>query len=106
MIVKKGGKKLAFGISRKDLMQWKSKIDEGEIAFLTHYWIDERFPDCKTVTKVGCRDLNKLIIWGKQYGLKPEWIDYRQQGYSHFDLLGQKQKDILMKEGLTDHIWT
>jgi hypothetical protein len=106
MILKKGGKKLAFGISRKDLMQWKSKIDEGEIAFLTHYWIDERFPDCKTVTKVGCRDLNKLITWGKQYGLKPEWIDYRQQGYSHFDLLGQKQKDILMKEGLTDHIWT
>ena len=95
MILKKGGKKLAFGISRKDLMQWKSKIDEGQIAFLTHYWID-----------VGCRDLNKLITWGKQYGLKPEWIDYRQQGYSHFDLLGQKQKEILMKEGLTDHIWT
>ena len=96
---------LAFGISRKELLEWKSKIDQGEIAFLTHYWIDDRFPGCKTVTKVGCNDLQKLTHWGKQYGLKPEWIDQRKNGYSHYDLLGQKQIDILVKEGLTDHIW-
>jgi len=97
---------LAFGISKKDLMEWKSKIDQGEIAFLTHYWLDDRFPNCKTVTKVGCNDLNKLTNWGKQYGLKPEWIDRRQHGYSHFDLLGQKQTEILIKEGLTSHLWS
>ncbi|WP_428908458.1 hypothetical protein [Niallia sp. Krafla_26] len=96
---------MAFGITRKELLEWKAKIDQGEIAFLTHYWIDERFPNCKTVTKVGCNDITKLINWGKQYDLKPEWIDQRQNGYSHFDLLGQKQIDILKKEGLTSHIW-
>jgi hypothetical protein len=26
-------------------------------------------------------------------------------GYSHFDLIGERQKDILQKEGLTAHIW-
>lgn len=96
---------MAFGISREDLRKWKAKIDQGEIAFLTHYWIDDRFPDCKTVTKVGCNDLQKLSNWGKQYGLKPEWIDQRKNGYSHYDLLGQKQVEILVKEGLIDHIW-
>ncbi len=81
------------------------KIDQGEIAFLTHFWLDDRFPDSKTVTKVGCSDLEKLIQWGRQYGLKPEWLDIRQDGYSHFDLLGQKQREILTNEGLIDHIW-
>lgn len=97
---------MAFGIKRKDLEKWKAKIDQGEIAFLTHYWLDDRFPNSKTVTKVGCNDINKLINWGKKYGLKPEWIDIRQNGYSHFDLLGLKQKEILEREGLIDHIWT
>jgi hypothetical protein len=97
---------LAFGIKRTELIEWKSKIDRGEIAFLTHYWLDDRFPDSKTVTKVGCKDLNQLIQWGKQYGLKPEWIDRRQDGYSHFDLLGQKQKEILFKEGITNQLCT
>lgn len=96
---------MAFGITRKELLEWKAKIDQGEIAFLTHYWIDDRFPNCKTVTKVGCNDLDKLTNWGKRYNLKPEWIDKRKNGYSHFDLLGQKQIDILIKEGLTNHIW-
>ena len=96
---------MAFGITRKELLEWKAKIDRGEIAFLTHYWIDDRFPNCKTVTKVGCNDLDKLTNWGKRYNLKPEWIDKRKNGYSHFDLLGQKQIDILIKEGLTNHIW-
>lgn len=96
---------MAFGISRKDLLEWKEKVDNGEIAFLTHYWVDDRFPESKTVTKVGCNDLQKLMEWGRQYGLKPEWIDQRKDGYSHFDLLGAKQKEILKKEGLLQHLW-
>jgi hypothetical protein len=96
---------MAFGISRSELNEWKRKVADGEIAFITHYWIDERFPDCKTVTKVGCSDVEKLIAWGKQYGLKPEWIDRRKKSYPHFDLLGDKQKEILTKEGLTHLLW-
>lgn len=91
---------LAFGIKRKELQLWKKEIDEGKIAFLTHYWIDDRFPGCNTVTKVGCHDLNKLAAWGEQYGLKREWIHNRKDGYSHFDLIGEREKDILMKEGI------
>lgn len=92
---------MAFGIKRADVEKWKQKIDDGQIAFLTHYWLDDRFPGCKTVTKVGCSDLTKLIEWGKQYGLKEEWIHHRKDGYSHFDLLGDTQKRILQKEGIT-----
>ena len=101
----KGGKKLAFGITRKELLDWKKKINQGEIAFLTHFWVDDRFPDSKTVTKVGCIDVDRLIHWGKQYGLKPEWLDIRKDGYTHFDLIGHKQKEILTNEGLLHHIW-
>lgn len=97
---------LAFGITRKELQEWKEKIDKGEIAFLTHYWIDDRFPDSKTVTKVGCNDLQKLTEWGSKYGLKPEWIDKRKDGYPHFDLIGAKQEEILKKEGLPHYLWT
>ena len=61
---------MAFGIKRKDVEEWKRKIDSGEIAFLTHYWLDDRFPDCNTVTKVGCNDLVRLAQWGSQYDLK------------------------------------
>ncbi|MEW9110556.1 hypothetical protein ACQCT6_20605 [Cytobacillus gottheilii] len=96
---------MAFGIKRSDLQQWKEKINQGEIAFLTHYWIDDRFPGCTTVTKVGCGDLDKLIAWGKEHGLQAEWIHNRKDGYPHFDLLGNKQKEILEKEGLFEHIW-
>ncbi|OCA91978.1 hypothetical protein [Pseudobacillus wudalianchiensis] len=95
---------MAFGIDRRELAEWKQQIDKGNIAFLTHYWLDERFPDCYTVTKVGCRDLEKLARWGEKYGLKEEWIDRRKGGYSHFDLLGRRQKEILEKEGLQSHI--
>jgi hypothetical protein len=95
---------MAFGINRKQLTEWKQKIDNGEIAFLTHYWLDDRFPGCKTVTKVGCRDLEKLAAWGEKYGLKKEWIDQREDGYSHFDLLGEKQKEILEKEGIVEKL--
>ncbi|MCM3567726.1 hypothetical protein [Neobacillus mesonae] len=96
---------MAFGIKRRDVEEWKRKIDHGEIAFLTHYWLDDRFPGCKTVTKVGCKDLKKLAAWGSKYGLKEEWIDHRKDGYSHFDLLGTRQKEILEQEGLFEHIW-
>jgi hypothetical protein len=91
---------VAFGIGKKELREWKDKIDSGEIAFLTHYWLDDRFPGCKTVTKVGCSDLEKLKKWGTSHGLLPEWIDIRKDGYSHFDLLGDRQKEILAREGI------
>jgi hypothetical protein len=96
---------MAFGLRREELNAWKKRIDAGEIAFLTHYWIDKRFPQANTVTKVGCSDINKLKKWGTQYGLRPEWIHYRKDGYSHFDLIGEIQKSILQKEGLLEHIW-
>ena len=96
---------MAFGIKRREIIEWKRKIDSGEIAFLTHYWLDERFPGCKTVTKVGCHDLEKLAVWGNKHGLKKEWIHHRLDGYSHFDLLGERQKEILQKEDLIEHIW-
>jgi hypothetical protein len=95
---------LAFGISKQILQSWKKAIDRGEIAFLTHYWLDSRFPNARSVTKVGCHDLFKLQAWGAQYGLKKEWIHHRRDGYSHFDLLGSKQREILEEEGiLHDH---
>lgn len=93
---------MAFGIKRNELKEWKKRVNNGEIAFLTHYWLDERFPDCYTLTKVGCSDVNKLIAWGKQYGLKQEWI--HEHTYPHFDLFSLRQKKILLKEGLFDHI--
>lgn len=90
---------MAFGLKRGEILDWKKKIDKGEIAFLTHFWLDDRFPQCNTVTKVGCKDLKKLAEWGRQYGLKKEWIHHRTDGYSHFDLLGEKEAYILEKEG-------
>ncbi|NBJ69911.1 MULTISPECIES: hypothetical protein [Clostridia] len=89
---------MAFGISRKELTTWKQKVKAGEVAFLTHFWLDERFPDCNTVTKVGCIDIQKLALWGKSYDLPPEWID-QKDGFPHFDLFGEKQKYILEQEG-------
>lgn len=91
---------MAFGITRDDLREWKTSIDKGRIAFLTHFWFDDRFPEIKTVTKVGCGDLDRLAAWGAAYGLRKEWIHIRQDGYSHFDLLGEKQIYILEKEGM------
>lgn len=96
---------MAFGIKRSEVLVWKHKIDNGEIAFLTHYWLDDRFPGYNTVTKVGCQDLEKLADWGKKYGLRKEWIHHREDGYSHFDLIGVRHEEILRSEGLTEHIW-
>ncbi|WP_327290621.1 hypothetical protein [Salimicrobium flavidum] len=70
---------------------------------MTHYWIDDRFPGCDTVTKVGCSDVEKLKRWGRKYGLKPEWIDFRE-AFPHYDLFGKHQFDILQAEGKEDHI--
>ncbi|RFU70412.1 hypothetical protein D0469_07435 [Peribacillus saganii] len=95
---------MAFGIKREDIENWKKKIDQGEIAFLTHYWLDPRFPGCKTITKAGCKDLARLAEWGRQYGLKKEWIHIRKEGYSHFDLLGEKQREILKLEGINERL--
>ncbi|WP_404351734.1 hypothetical protein LG311_10510 [Sutcliffiella horikoshii] len=89
---------MAFGINRGELQQWKEKVKCGEIAFLTHYWIHPRFDGITTVTKAGCCDVEKLIEWGRQYGLKEEWIHKREQ-YPHFDLIGDTQLEILKKEG-------
>lgn len=88
---------MAFGIQREELSRWKSDVANGKIAFLTHYWLDERFPDCYTVTKVGCSNISKLIAWGSRYNLKEEWIDQKKQ-YPHFDLFGVQQKWILTEE--------
>ncbi|WP_100404215.1 hypothetical protein [Bacillus solitudinis] len=89
---------MAFGIKKQELQDWKMKATKGDIAFLTHYWMDERFPQCNTVTKVACSDINKLLIWGRRYGLKREWLHNRHP-FPHFDLLGEKQEFILKNEG-------
>ncbi|WP_342543698.1 hypothetical protein MHH33_09450 [Paenisporosarcina sp. FSL H8-0542] len=94
---------MAFGLKRHELTAWKEAVSRGEIAFLTHYWLDDRFPGCKTVTKVGCADVERLITWGKQYGLKAEWIDYKE-AYPHFDLFGQHQVTILRKENMLNQL--
>ncbi|MCP8616406.1 hypothetical protein [Salirhabdus salicampi] len=94
---------MAFGIKREELKRWKQKVKKGEIAFLTHYWLDDRFPNSNSVTKVGCSDIAKLERWGRKYGLKREWI-HRDDQYPHFDLFGEFQKDILEQEKITDQI--
>lgn len=94
---------MAFGINRGELKSWKLEVEKGHIAFLTHYWVDDRFPGCYTVTKVGCNNLEKLIQWGKGYGLQPNWID-RNESYPHYDLFGEKQKEILTCEQKWDQI--
>lgn len=88
---------MAFGINRTELKEWKNQVQQNKIAFLTHFWYDPRFPECNTVTKVGCTDLERLSAWGRKYGLKREWIDQRSH-FPHFDLLGERQLMILKAE--------
>lgn len=88
---------MAFGIKREELLQWKKAVSKGEIAFLTHYWTDPRFPRFNTVTKVGCCDMERLTEWCRSNGLNPSYIHNRPP-YPHFDLLGPKQREILRKE--------
>lgn len=94
---------MAFGINRRELSEWKKSVSRGEISFITHYWIDDRFPNSNTVTKVGCINVEKLIQWGNKYGLKKEWI-HNRKNYPHFDLLGDRQQEILQREGLTEQL--
>lgn len=94
---------MAFGLKREELQLWKEQVKGGNISFLTHYWEDERFPGCYTVTKVGCSDLDKLVEWGKTYSLHSNWI-HLDQNYPHFDLFGDKQKEILIKENQIEQL--
>lgn len=94
---------MAFGIKRDELNEWKLRVKNEQIAFLTHYWIDKRFPGCKTVTKVGCGNISTLIEWGKKHGLKEEWIDFKEE-YPHFDLFGHYEYDIMEKEGYLEQL--
>lgn len=91
---------MAFGVNRAELTTWKKQVQDGQVAFLTHYWYDPRFPDSKAVTKVGCQDLKKLIEWGQPYGLKAEWIDQKHRAFPHFDLMGERQVQVLRAEGM------
>jgi hypothetical protein len=102
-IMRERGENMAFGIKREELQLWKEKVKRGEIAFITHYWLDDRFPGMKTVTKVGCADIERLIQWGEKYGIPSRFIDKRSD-YPHFDLLGDRQVEILKKENLLDQL--
>lgn len=94
---------MAFGIKREELMRWKERVEQGEIAYLTHYWFEPRFPQYRTVTKVGCSDVGKLTEWCLANGLNPKYIHHRQP-FPHFDLIGPKQKEILQREQLWEHV--
>lgn len=94
---------MAFGITRSELTQWKKAVNNGEVAFLTHFWIDPRFPGTTTVTKVGCSDLQRLTQWCVENGLSPKYIHNRSP-FPHFDLIGPKQVEILKKEDLWGHL--
>ncbi|MFZ3587789.1 hypothetical protein ACOI1C_00655 [Bacillus sp. DJP31] len=95
---------MAFGIKREELVAWKNNVEKGDsVVFLTHYWLHPRFPTIKTITKAGCSNLDLLQEWGKKYDLKPEWIHKREQ-YPHFDLIGDKQVQILNEEGVLEQV--
>ncbi|WP_419873913.1 hypothetical protein [Candidatus Pristimantibacillus sp. PTI5] len=94
---------MAFGIKRKEMDDWKAAVARGEIAFLTHYWLDPRFPNMRTVTKVGCSDLEKLSRWCLDNGLNPRYIHARSE-YPHFDLHGPKQGEILRRSSQLEQL--
>ncbi len=94
---------MAFGLKREELIEWKKQVIASEIAIITHYWQDDRFPHITTVTKIGCADLNKLVEWGSKYNLKPEWVDLRVD-YPHYDVFGSKQIEILLSENQINQI--
>lgn len=94
---------MAFGINRVELQRWKDQVIRGEIAIITHYWYDKRFPQYSTVTKIGCNNLEKLKQWGKKYALNPKWIDQHKK-YPHYDLFGSLQLKVLMAEKQFDQI--
>ncbi|MDQ0299248.1 hypothetical protein J2S78_001668 [Salibacterium salarium] len=89
---------MAFGINKRELENWKQQAQKEEIALITHFWYDPKFPHYHSVTKAANSNVNKLAEWGLQYGLKPEWIHHRDP-FPHFDLLGEKQVQVLKEEG-------
>ena len=54
----------------------------------------------KPLRKPGALTLKNWVRWGERYGLKREWIDMRDD-YPHFDLFGEHEREILVKEGLS-----
>ncbi|MGF9713181.1 hypothetical protein [Paenibacillus naphthalenovorans] len=94
---------MAFGITREELTQWKEAVSRGEIAFITHFWLEPRFLGIHTVTKVGCSNLERLSEWCAANGLDPRYIHNRDP-FPHFDLIGAKQIEILRKERLWDQL--
>lgn len=94
---------MAFGIKREELKAWKKTVSSGNIGILTHFWMDDRFPDSYSVTKVGCTNIEKLTKWGERYGLDPRWI-HRDERFPHFDLFGEYQKQVLMNEKQWDQL--
>ncbi|MTH51848.1 hypothetical protein GKZ89_00405 [Bacillus mangrovi] len=94
---------MAFGITKAEIEEWKKKVADGEVALLTHFWKDERFPHSHAVTKAGCRDLGKLAEWGNRFGLDEKWID-RRSSYPHYDLMGAIQIKVLEHYGRNDII--
>ncbi|MBP1999064.1 hypothetical protein J2Z69_000083 [Paenibacillus shirakamiensis] len=94
---------MAFGIQRSELKAWKASVADGEIAYLTHFWYDSRFPDITTVTKVGCSDLTKLTQWCQKHQLNPKYIHLRPP-FPHFDLMGRRQREILRQEEVWEQI--
>lgn len=94
---------MAFGIKRDEMERWKAAVARGEIAYLTHFWVDRRFPGIRTVTKVGCSDLAKLSRWCKVHGLNPRHIHARTE-FPHYDLMGAKQREVLLKENQLEQL--
>ncbi|MBC8079153.1 MAG: hypothetical protein H7X86_02325 [Gorillibacterium sp.] len=94
---------MAFGITRGELEGWKAAVMRGEVAFLTHYWLDPRYPSIKTVTKVGCMNVERLSAWCEESGLPARYIHQRAV-FPHFDLIGPKQLEILEREGLWEQV--
>ncbi|GFN30261.1 hypothetical protein [Paenibacillus xylaniclasticus] len=94
---------MAFGVNRRELQEWKRRVCNGEIAVMTHYWYDERFPGNRSVTKVGCSDLDRLSDWCRSNGLEPKYIHQREH-YPHFDVIGPKQREVLERMGRHDLI--
>ena len=88
---------MAFGITRDEMNKWKHEVKLGRISFLTHYWLEPRFSGIRTITKVGCADLEKLTLWCLDNGLNPANI-HRREDFPHYDLIGLKQREILYKE--------
>jgi hypothetical protein len=95
--------KMAFGISRKELTDWKEAVARGEISFLTHFWYDVRFPNYTSITKVGCANMETLMLWCIKNDLNPQYI-HKRNNFPHFDVIGPKQKEILQSEGLWEHL--